>query len=82
VEAMNAIMDIYSDAEFQYDRPVFVELGFLKYLETAAPKVRTLVIRPCSVLWMLCDANMLLFRSGESIKRSSQSSGNGPTKLE
>jgi hypothetical protein len=59
VEAMNAIMDIYSDAEFQYDRTVFIELGFLKYLETALPKIRTLVIHasplPCN--------NILLTRS-------------------
>ncbi|KAA8904639.1 armadillo-type protein [Sphaerosporella brunnea] len=45
IEAMNSIMDIYSDAVFQYDRPVFVELGFLQYLETAAPKIRTLIRR-------------------------------------
>jgi hypothetical protein len=82
VEAMNSIMDIYSDAEFEYDRPVFVELEFLKYLETAVPKVRTLVIRPFSFLLMLCYANMLLSRLGELTKRNSQSSGNEPMKLE
>ena len=43
VEALNALFDIYSDAEFSYDKPVFIDLGFNKYLEEAIPKIRTLV---------------------------------------
>ena len=43
VEALNAIYDVYSDCEFAYDKPVFVELGFLKHLEAAQKGVRTLV---------------------------------------
>lgn len=43
VEALNAIFDIYADVEYQYDRPVFVELQFLKHLEADLPGIRTMV---------------------------------------
>jgi len=46
VEALNAIFDVYADAEYQYDSPVFVELQFLKHLEAALPGVRTTVANP------------------------------------
>ena len=45
VEALNAIYDVYSDAGFAYDKPVFVELGFLKHLEAVQKNVRTLVLQ-------------------------------------
>lgn len=43
--ALNAIFDIYGDAEFAYDGPVFLQNGFNKHLELALPKIRTLVRR-------------------------------------
>lgn len=43
VEAINAIMDIYADADFDYDGPVFVNCGFLAHLQKALPNVRTIV---------------------------------------
>lgn len=43
VEALDALFDIYSDAEFAYDEPVFVQNGFVKYLENSIPKVRAMV---------------------------------------
>lgn len=43
VEAINAIMDIYADADFDYDGPVFVNCGFLAHLQKALPNVRTMV---------------------------------------
>lgn len=46
VEALNAIFDIYSDSEFDYDKSVFIDLGFEKHLEDSVPKIRTLVIDP------------------------------------
>ncbi|KAH8155402.1 uncharacterized protein LAJ45_00412 [Morchella importuna] len=45
VEAINAIMDIYADADFDYDGPVFVNCGFLAHLQKALPNVRTIVKR-------------------------------------
>lgn len=43
VEALNAIFDIYPDAGFDYDGPVFVNNGFLAHLSRALPSVRTTV---------------------------------------
>lgn len=43
VEALNAIFDIYADAEFDYDEPVFVKNGFLAHLSKALPNARTMV---------------------------------------
>lgn len=43
VEALNAIFDIYADAEFDYDAPVFVNNGFLAHLTKALPNVRITV---------------------------------------
>lgn len=43
VAALNAIFDIYGDGEFAYDAPVFVKNNFVGHLQTALPKVRTMV---------------------------------------
>lgn len=43
VEALNAIFDIYADAEFDYDGPVFVNNSFLAHLSKALPNVRIMV---------------------------------------
>lgn len=43
VEALNAIFDIYADAEFDYDTPVFVNNSFLAHLTKALPNVRITV---------------------------------------
>ncbi|CUS15792.1 unnamed protein product [Tuber aestivum] len=40
-EALNAIFDIYADAEFDYDEPVFVRNAFLDHLSKAIPGVRS-----------------------------------------
>jgi len=45
VEALNAIFDIYGDGDFKYDGPVFIQHGFLQYLEDAQQKVRKMVRR-------------------------------------
>ncbi|KAI9334749.1 hypothetical protein BDR26DRAFT_920768 [Obelidium mucronatum] len=42
-EALNAIYDVYADAAFKYDRPVFVQGGFLKVLKSAYPKLKVRV---------------------------------------
>ena len=33
VEALNAIYDIYADIEYDYDRPVFIDGGYLEVLK-------------------------------------------------
>jgi hypothetical protein len=43
VEALNAIFDIYGDGDFKYDGLVFIQHGFLRYLEDAQQKVRKMV---------------------------------------
>ena len=43
VEALNAMFDIYGDGDFEYDGPVFIQHGFLQYLEDAQQKVRKMV---------------------------------------
>ena len=43
VEALNAIFDIYADAEFDYDEPVFVKNAFLDHLSRAISGVRVAV---------------------------------------
>ncbi|KAI5804977.1 hypothetical protein EDC01DRAFT_757614 [Geopyxis carbonaria] len=45
IEALDAIFEIYSDAEFAYDEPVFIQNEFSKYLEDSIPKIRTMVRR-------------------------------------
>ncbi|KAI8923188.1 hypothetical protein BC831DRAFT_472302 [Entophlyctis helioformis] len=40
-EVLNALYDIYADAAFDYDAPVFVAGGFLAHLQTAYPAVRS-----------------------------------------
>lgn len=40
VESLDQIYDIFGDAEYEYDQPVFVEGGFLTRLETIEPTVR------------------------------------------
>src|SRR5206468_802877 len=47
IEALNAVYDVYADAEFDYDEEVFVKFGFLKYLKSFAPRVRSMVC--CSI---------------------------------
>ena len=42
-EALNAIFDIYADAAFDYDLPVFVEGGFLEKLKGLYPGLRVKV---------------------------------------
>lgn len=51
VEALNAIFDIYADAEFDYDEPIFVKNGFLAHLSKALPNVRTTV---SAFAWLHC----------------------------
>lgn len=41
VESLNQIFDIFGDAEYEYDLPVFVEGGYLARLENFEPAVRT-----------------------------------------
>lgn len=41
VETLNLIFDIFGDAEFEYDLPVFVEGGFLTRLEKLEPAVHS-----------------------------------------
>ncbi|RPB04248.1 ARM repeat-containing protein [Choiromyces venosus 120613-1] len=43
VEALNAIFDIYADAEFDYDEPVFVKNAFLGHLSKAISGVRSAI---------------------------------------
>ncbi|CAO3653544.1 unnamed protein product [Mucor hiemalis] len=43
VEALNFIYDVYSDAEFDYDSPVFVQGGFLNNLKQLFSSVRSMV---------------------------------------
>lgn len=43
VEALNFIYDVYSDAEFDYDLPVFVQGGFLNNLKQLFSSVRSMV---------------------------------------
>ncbi|BFZ60193.1 hypothetical protein YB2330_001216 [Saitoella coloradoensis] len=43
VEALNVIYDVYSDAEFDYDEPVFVQLNFVRALERARNNVKAMV---------------------------------------
>ncbi|KAI9870214.1 MAG: hypothetical protein M1830_004522 [Pleopsidium flavum] len=40
VEALNQLFDIYADKELDYDEPVFVQDGFLTYLQALQPKVQ------------------------------------------
>ncbi|TPX76787.1 hypothetical protein CcCBS67573_g01952 [Chytriomyces confervae] len=42
-EALNAIYDVYSDAAFEYDGPVFVKGGFNKKLKEAYPRIKSRV---------------------------------------
>ncbi|RPB29362.1 hypothetical protein L211DRAFT_775717 [Terfezia boudieri ATCC MYA-4762] len=42
IEALNAIFDVYSDAEFDYDEPVFVKHNFLEHLKSILPKVQSM----------------------------------------
>lgn len=46
VEALNAIFDVYADADFDYDEQVFVKHKFLDHLITIAPKVKAMVGHP------------------------------------
>lgn len=43
VEALNLIFDVYSDAAFDYDLPVFVQGGILNLLKQILPSVRSMV---------------------------------------
>jgi hypothetical protein len=43
VEALNLIFDVYSDAAFDYDLPVFCEGGFLNILKQVLSSVRSMV---------------------------------------
>ncbi|KAF8459598.1 hypothetical protein BGX38DRAFT_1149821 [Terfezia claveryi] len=42
IEALNAVFDVYSDAEFDYDEPVFVKHNFLEHLKSILPKVQSM----------------------------------------
>lgn len=59
IEALNAIFDIYADAAFDYDRPVFIQCNFLGHLQSALPKVkamkRTINRRTHGELWARAD---------------------------
>lgn len=44
IEAANAIMDVYDDADHVYDAPVYVQLGFNKILQAAVAKFQAVVI--------------------------------------
>ncbi|PWW76495.1 hypothetical protein C7212DRAFT_357647 [Tuber magnatum] len=43
VEALNSIFDIYADAEFDYDEPVFIKNAFLDHLSRAIFGVRSAI---------------------------------------
>lgn len=54
IEALNAIFDVYADAEFDYDEQVFVMHNFLDHLITIVPKVKAMVgYRPLLLYSML-----------------------------
>jgi len=40
IEVLNQMFDVYADKEFDYDDPVFVQGGFLAYLQALQPKVQ------------------------------------------
>ncbi|RUS17101.1 hypothetical protein BC937DRAFT_90414 [Endogone sp. FLAS-F59071] len=42
VEALNAMYDIYADADFDYDEPVFIEGDFLPALKAIVPAVKSM----------------------------------------
>jgi hypothetical protein len=42
-ETLNALYDVYADAAFEYDAPVFVRGGFLQRLGAALPEIRLVV---------------------------------------
>ncbi|KAG0748612.1 hypothetical protein G6F23_001752 [Rhizopus arrhizus] len=44
IEALNFMYDVYSDCEFDYDLPVFVQGGFLDGLKQVLSSVRAMVI--------------------------------------
>lgn len=46
IEALNAIFDVYADADFDYDEEVFVKHKFLDHLIAIVPKVKAMVGSP------------------------------------
>ncbi|RVD86594.1 uncharacterized protein DFL_004862 [Arthrobotrys flagrans] len=42
IECLNAVYDVYDDADRDYDEEVFVKLGFLKYLRSFVARVRAM----------------------------------------
>jgi hypothetical protein len=54
VEALNDIFDVYSDCEFDYDLPVFVQGGFLNHLKQVFSSIRSMV----SVVVFFSNGNM------------------------
>lgn len=43
IEALNLLFDVYSDAAFDYDLPVFVQGAFLNNLKQVLPSIRSTV---------------------------------------
>lgn len=43
IEALNLLFDVYSDASFDYDLPVFVHGAFLNNLKQVLPSIRSTV---------------------------------------
>lgn len=62
VEAINAILDIYADAGFDYDEPVFVRNSFLAHLSKSLPNFRSMVfiVPPILIYYQYLTMTMTL----------------------
>lgn len=90
IEALNAIYDIYADADFDYDEPVFIKGGFLSALKAIVPAVKSMVgtwdltleidwvVKTQTAGWQL----LIIFsgRRNQSISGSSRICGYGRTR--
>jgi hypothetical protein len=80
-ELLNAIYDIYSDAAFDYDRPVFVEGGYLpalfKLIEKVQHKVKNIDKRKSKMTRIRADEALLNLKPFINYKREEKAnSGN------
>lgn len=72
-ELLNAIYDIYSDAAFDYDRPVFIEGGYLSALymlvEKIQLKVKNIDKRKAKITRIRADEALLNLKAFINYKR-------------
>jgi hypothetical protein len=72
-ELLNAIYDIYSDASFDYDRPVFVDGGYLpvlfKLLEKVQEKIKRIDKRKAKSTRVRADEALLNLKAFIKYKR-------------